>query len=187
MDRAARGRRAAALAMAGVAAAIGGCASMAPAAGEPVAIDDVIEVRTPAGFRLRRGGPGDGWEFRRYRAGRSTADLCTFRVTRRVTEVDPEALAARLVEDQLASARGAGITDAAAGVEPATPGRPERRYVTASFSLHSTMHTDHSFWVWRAGPELLAVTRSCQSHDGAAAREALVEAFPPRFLSATGD
>lgn len=187
MDRAARGRLDGALRTMALAATLAGCASLGSGAAEPVTIGGEIEVRPPPGFRLQRVGPGEGWEFRRYRAGRSTGDLCTFRVTRRVADVDSQVLAARLVEGQMDSARGAGISDAASGVEPAAAGRPERRYVTASFSLHSTIHTDHSFWVWREGPDVLAVTRSCQSSDGAEARQALVETFPPRFLPDPGD
>ncbi|SFS79990.1 hypothetical protein [Brevundimonas viscosa] len=165
-----------------LAATAAGCASVG-GGGEPVAIGEAIEVQAPPGFRLEMVGPGEGWRFRRYRLGRSTGDLCTFRVTRPAVDVDPAALAARLVEGELDSARSAGITDADAGIEPAAPGRPERRYVTASFSLHATIHTDHSFWVWREGPDLLAVTRSCQSSDGAEARRALADAFRPVFLT----
>jgi len=172
-----------ALAILAAAAIVAGCASTTGASRERVAIGGGVEVALPTGFRSHpvSGAGGAGTRFRRYRGGRETSESCTFRTARATSEADPAVLAARLVEGQLDSARGSGSTDAAHGVESGARGEPERRYVTASFSLHSTIHADHSFWVWREGPELVALTRSCQSSDGAAARQALVDAFPPVF------
>ncbi len=159
------------------------CASVSGPGRERVVIGGGVAIDAPPRFRHHRvtGMGGAGIQFRRYEGGRETSVSCTFRTARTASEAGPADLAARLVENQLESARGSGISDAAHGVEPGAPGAPERRYVTASFSLHSTIHTDHSFWVWRDGPELVALTRSCQSSGGAAARQALVDAFPPVF------